>query len=178
MAEHELAVAVEEVGDAERPHLRGEALDDGEPGFERRRRDTLPDLGQAIEQEAEALLGIGLADGMEAVHRTGEQGLDLVEAAVVGEEMHAACELAYEGLRVGEPVAADDGAAEVGDQEMRRMQMPLDEAEQRTVAGRLGLLVEGASRPSWKATPQPSMLRVCDAPWAAKWRSEKVVRVG
>src|ERR687892_1158450 len=97
---------------------------------------------KALTTASRASSGGALADEMEAMHRAGEQGLDPVKSTIVCKEMHAAAQLAHEGLRVGEVVAADGGAADVRDQQMRRMPMPLDEAEQRTVAGRLRFLVE------------------------------------
>ncbi len=61
MAEDELAVAVEEVGNALRPHLGGEGLDDGKARRQRRRLGAFPDRGEAVEQEAEGALRIGVA---------------------------------------------------------------------------------------------------------------------
>jgi|FEC22Drversion2_1045045.scaffolds.fasta_scaffold01841_4 hypothetical protein len=140
VSEDELAIAVEEVRDAERAHLGGEGLDDGEARREQGRHRALPDLDQTIKQQAEAFLRIGLADGMEAMDRPGEQTLDAVEAAVVGKKVYASAQLAHERLGVGVAVAADRGAADVRDQELRGLQMVLDEAQQNAVAGGLRLL--------------------------------------
>ena len=141
VAEHKLAVAVEEVEGAEWPHLGGEGGDGFEPETERRGA-AMPERRQSLQQEAEGAFRIGLAHGVEAMRRVGGAGHDLGEIAIVREEMRAAAQLTHEGLGVGQAVAALRGAADVRDQQVRRQRVLLDEGEPWAVVRGLGLLVE------------------------------------
>ena len=78
----------------------------------------------------------------EAMRRRRKAGGDVVEAAVVREEVHAAAQLAGEGLGIGVGVGAASGAPDMGDQMPGRQRALLDEGHPRAVARRFRLLVE------------------------------------
>lgn len=147
MGEDEFTVAIEKVGDAQGSHLGREGRHDLMARGRRWGHLGLPQDGEPFQQQAEGSFRIGLAHGAKAVLRPGEAGNDVVEAAVVGEQMHAAAQFACERLGIGKAVATAGRPADVRHQQLRGMRMSFDECEPGTSARRFRLLVEAHVAP-------------------------------
>ncbi|MEZ5864000.1 MAG: hypothetical protein R3D25_07995 [Geminicoccaceae bacterium] len=103
------------------------------------RPGAVPERRQALEEHAEGVFRIRLPDRCEPAGAGAELLPDIDQAAIVGEEMHPAAELAHEGVRVGEARSAGRRIVHMGDDTGAGERLRLDEPDERTVAGRLRL---------------------------------------
>jgi hypothetical protein len=138
VGEERVAVGVEEVRGAVLPELHRESRDDvtalGEGG-----KAAPPARRQTRQEGAEGVLGVGVAHGAVAVEGKPGVARNRWHVTVVREEVHAPSELAGEGLRVRKAHRAEGREPHVGNEDLRRRGMGLEEMRMGAVEGRGGL---------------------------------------